>query len=157
MTQLYELFSLLTQTEQGAGNMVGALKTYRASLAADPDMLNKIQSGEMVKTLTILSDGNLWCSNCGRESCNVSLHAKAAAEAKSIVEELREIGIIVNAIGFTEQSRPVVAMFDQKDSTGGSAVVVSDITRVVAVHHGQMVKSWQVIQKAAEHRLENQQ
>lgn len=151
MTQLSELCQLLSTTEQGAGNMVGGLQAYRDRLLAQPAMLQKIQLGEMVKTLTILSDGNLWCSSCGQESCRVYLHAESAAQSKKLVQELRGLGVIVNAIGFTETSRPVVSMFE--DTTRpGSAVIASNVAQAVAMHHGQMIRSWETIQKAAEHR-----
>jgi hypothetical protein len=151
MTQLSELFTLLDQTEQGAGDMVGALEAYIDALMSQPETVTKIMSGKMVKTLTILSDGNLWCSVCGKESCSYSLHVEAAARSKKIVEDLRKVGVIVNAVGFTENSKPVVDIFDTPESPG-SAVVVSDIVEAVAIHHSQMIKSWEVIQKATEFR-----
>ncbi|MCX6810004.1 MAG: hypothetical protein NTZ65_04665 [Candidatus Berkelbacteria bacterium] len=151
MTQLAELYKLLDQTEQGAGDMVGALEAYRDALMSQPETVTKIMSGKMVKTLTILSDGNLWCSACGKESCNYSLHVEAAARSKAIVDDLRKVGVIVNAVGFTEKSMPVVDMFDTPESPG-SAVVATDIAQAVAMHHSQMIKSWEIIKKAAEFR-----
>lgn len=151
MTQLAELFQLLSKTEQGAGAMVSALQAYRDRLFSRPDVIDKIQRGTMVKTLTILSDGNLWCSACGLESCSYSLHASAIAQAKSVVGELRDAGVVVNAIGFTNQSRPIVEMFDNPTSAG-AAVVVADTSRAIVAHHGQMVQSWEIIKKAAEFR-----
>ncbi|MEK9156192.1 MAG: transglutaminase domain-containing protein [Patescibacteria group bacterium] len=151
MTQLSEVMKLLDETEQGAGNMIGALEQYRNALLAQPEVIQKIRSGQMVKTLTILSDGNMWCSACGKESCSYSLSTEEAAKSKRLVEELRRIGVIVNAIGFTGNSRHVIDIFDDKTDPG-RAIVADNVEQAVVMHHKQLVKSWQVIEKAAEYR-----
>ncbi|MDD3774046.1 MAG: transglutaminase domain-containing protein, partial [Patescibacteria group bacterium] len=154
MTQLSELFALLESTQQGAGNMVDALAAYRDALIARPDMVQKIQSGEMVKTLTVISDGNLWCSVCGKESCSYSLNTEGTAKSRRLVQELRKMGVIVNAIGFTENSRPVADIFSDEDNPD-AAVVVDNVEYAVAKHHKQMVKSWEAIKKTAQFRQLN--
>lgn len=154
MTQLAELYKLLDQTEQGAGDMVSALELYKKTLISDQEIFDKIKEGKMIKTLTIISDGNLWCSRCGKESCTVFLHAESAAKSKKIVQELRNFGVIVNAIGFTENSQPIVEIFDNQ-SDPGAAIVASDTQEAIVMYHKQMIKSWQAIKKAADFRQVN--
>ncbi len=155
MTQLTELFHLLDKVEQGGGDMVGALRAYRDRLFANPEIAQKIKAGEMIKTLTILSDGNLWCKECGKESCSYAPSAKQIAQSRQLIQEVRAAGVIVNAVGFTENSRQALMLVDDTDKPNGAAVIATNIGEAVALHHGQMIRSWETIQKAAEHRQQN--
>ena len=155
MTQLTELFHVLDKVEQGAGDMVSALSAYRDRLFSTPKMVQKIKAGEMVKTLTILSDGNLWGSACSKESCGYAPNAKETAQSNQLVQEIRAAGVIVNAVGFTEKSRHALMLVDTPNQPNSAAVFATNIGQAVALHHGQMIRSWETIKKAAEYRQLN--
>jgi hypothetical protein len=94
----------------------------------------------MVKTLTILTDGNLWCSVCGKESCNYELHGPTLARVQTALAVARQHGVIINVIGFTKQSRPVTELFAVKDDPE-AAVVVEDLAGALEAHHKQVLRA----------------
>ena len=127
----------LDQTTPGAGDFLSALRAYREGIA--PETIQKIRSGEIVKLLTIYSDGNHWCSNCGSESCNVQIHADRVRAAQEEIAKIRELGIVVQGIGFTKKAEAIKIMCHDPNEPGG-AVVVNDVSRAVSARHAMLTK-----------------
>lgn len=134
---LVHLARELDQTTPGAGDFLSALRAYREGIA--PDTLQRIRSGDLVKLLTIYSDGNHWCSNCGSESCNVQIHAERVRAAQEEIAKIRELGVIVQGIGFTEKAKAIKIMCHDPNEQGG-AVVVNDVSRAVSARHAMLTK-----------------
>lgn len=141
----------LSKPTPGAGAMADAVEQYLRTLEADAPTLRALKQGEMVKTLTILTDGNLWCSSCGEESCTYELHGPAYARVSAAMKKIREFGIIVNAIGFTEQSRPVTTLFHVPGDPY-AAVVVEDLGEALAAHHRQVDRAMRPVVDVAQRR-----
>lgn len=150
--RIVELYKTLDVVTPGAGNMLDALKRYRDSLVNDHGLLQSIKSGEVLKTLTIISDGNLWCSSCGEESCRVKLHEDTIRQTNTLVQELRAYGVFVNAIGFTNKSLPVIEIFKNPNDPR-SAQIASDVTQAVVLHHGQVGDSLKKVRDIAHKRI----
>ncbi len=134
---LVHLARELDQTTPGAGDFLSALQAYRKGIS--PETLQRIRSGDMVKLLTIYSDGNHWCSNCGSESCNVQIHADRVRAAQEEIAKIRELGIIVQGIGFTKKAEAIRLMCHDPNEPGG-AVVVNDVSRAVSARHTMLTK-----------------
>ncbi|MDP6526911.1 MAG: hypothetical protein QGH15_22190, partial [Kiritimatiellia bacterium] len=124
-------------TTPGSGDLVSALRAYKNGI--DGETQEKIRSGELVKMLTIHSDGNTWCSACGCESCNVEMHRESIAQAQKEVADLRQLGVIVQGIGYTENGRSIQLICSDK-SDPEAAVVVQDTTRAIAARHSMLSK-----------------
>ncbi len=137
---LVHLARELDQTTPGAGDFLSALRAYREGLS--PETLERIRSGELVKMLTIYSDGNHWCSNCGSESCNVQIHAERVRAAQEEIRAIRDLGIIVQGIGFTKKAEAIKLMCQDPKEPGG-AVVVNDVSRAIAARHAMLTKHLQ--------------
>jgi len=134
---LVHLARELDQTTPGAGDFLSALRAYREGIA--PETIQKIRSGEIVKLLTIYSDGNHWCSSCGSESCNVQIHADRVRAAQEEIAKIRELGIVVQGIGFTKKAEAIKIMCHDPNEPGG-AVVVHDVSRAVSARHAMLTK-----------------
>lgn len=151
--RIARLYDELNATTKGAGNMLGALRAYRETIFATPDLIRQIKEGEILKTLTIISDGNLWCSMCGKEECTYQLHAGVISQTSALVNELRSIGVFVNAIGFTVLSKPVVEIFKDTNNPRASQVA-RDVRQAVMLHHGQIAQSLERVRTIARKRLD---
>jgi len=134
---LVHLARELDQTLPGAGDFLSALQAYRNGIS--PETLQRIRSGAMVKLLTIYSDGNRWCSGCGSESCNVEIHADRVREAQEEIVKIRELGIIVQGIGFTQKAEAIKLMCHDPSEPDG-AIVVHDVSRAVSARHAMLTK-----------------
>lgn len=134
---LVHLARELDTTTPGSGDLVSALRAYKNGI--DAETQEKIQSGELVKMLTIHSDGNTWCSACGCESCNVEMHRESIAQAQQEVAQLRHLGVIVQGIGYTENGRSIQLICSDK-SDPEAALVVQDTTRAIAARHSMLSK-----------------
>ncbi|MCB9808701.1 hypothetical protein H6770_05635 [Candidatus Peribacteria bacterium] len=134
---LVHLARELDTTTPGSGDLVSALRAYKNGI--DAETQEKIQSGELVKMLTIHSDGNTWCSACGCESCNVEMHRESIANAQQEVAQLRQMGVIVQGIGYTENGRSIQLICSDK-SDSDAAIVVQDTTRAIAARHSMLSK-----------------
>ncbi len=134
---LVHLARELDQTTPGAGDFLSALQAYRKGIS--PETLQRIRSGDLVKLLTIYSDGNHWCSNCGSESCNVQIHAERVRAAQEEIAEIRKLGIIVQGIGFTKKAEAIRLMCHDPNEPG-RAVVVNDVSRAVSARHTMLTK-----------------
>lgn len=134
---LVHLSRELDQTTPGAGDFLSALRAYREGIS--PETLQRIRSGDLVKLLTIYSDGNHWCSNCGSESCNVQIHAERVHAAQEEIATIRKLGVIVQGIGFTEKAEAIKLMCHDPNEPGG-AVVVNDVSQAVSARHSMLTK-----------------
>jgi hypothetical protein len=139
---LVHLARELDQTTPGAGDFLSALRAYREGLSSET--LERIRSGELVKMLTIYSDGNHWCSNCGSESCNVQIHAERVRAAQEEIRAIRDLGIIVQGIGFTKKAEAIKIMCNDPKEPGG-AMVVNDVSRAISARHAMLAKHLQKI------------
>lgn len=137
---LVHLARELDQTTPGAGDFLSALRAYREGLS--PETLERIRSGELVKMLTIYSDGNHWCSSCGSESCNVQIHAERVRAAQEEIRAIRDLGIIVQGIGFTKKAEAIKVMCHDPKEPGG-AMVVNDVSRAISARHAMLKKHLQ--------------
>ncbi len=127
----------LDSTTPGVGDLLSALKKYRESITEK--LAQKLKSGKFVKLLTIYSDGNLWCSACGHESCNVEMHRENIVAIQKEVQALRSLGVIVQGIGFTENARSIKAICEDA-SDPESAVIVDDVSRATLARQKILVK-----------------
>lgn len=153
--RMVELFRQLDTTKAGSGNIRDALREYRAGLLDDPITLSRIKAGEMLKSLTVISDGNMWCSVCQAEACGIAHDMNYLNQTKQEVAALRELGVKVFGIGFTRKSKPITElMADAKDPD--AAQVLRDTTHAIAAHHGQIVRAFKPIRAAAARRLESE-
>lgn len=80
--KLVTLYDALDQTQLGAGNLLAALSTYKATVTSD--MKKAIRIGKLRKVCTIVSDGEI---------------ADQGSVAREVAE-LRAMGVIVQGIGF---------------------------------------------------------
>jgi hypothetical protein len=124
-------------TTPGAGDLLSALKKYREGITGQ--LAEKLKSGKFVKLLTIYSDGNLWCSACGHESCNVEMHRENIVAIQKEVQALRAMGVIVQGIGFTQNARAIKAICEDAGDPE-SAVVVDDVSNSTLVRQKMLVK-----------------
>lgn len=137
---LVHLARELDQTTPGAGDFLSALRAYREGIA--PETLERIRSGDLVKMLTVYSDGNHWCANCGSESHNAMLHTERLRAAQEEIRHIRDLGIIVQGIGFTEKAEAIKVMcHDPKEPDG--AVVVNNVSRAISARHTMLTKHLQ--------------
>ena len=123
----------LKKTEAGRGNLLAAIRQYRAAIPAET--AQKLKSGLLTKILTIFSDGNVYCPMCGKESCNHSIDQDERRMIVAEIAELRGMGVIVHGIGFTEQSRVIAAL------TNPDGVTIPDATQAVMARHQLILKS----------------
>lgn len=127
----------LDSTTPGVGDLLSALKKYRQGITEQ--LAEKLKSGKFVKLLTIYSDGNLWCSSCGHESCNVEMHRGNIAAIKQEVQALRSLGVIVQGIGFTQNARSIKVICEDA-SDPESAVIVNDVSKATLARQKMLVK-----------------
>lgn len=80
--KLVALYDALDQTRVGAGNLLAALRTYKATVT--DGMKKAIRAGKLRKVATIVSDGEI---------------ADQGSVAREVAE-LRVMGIVVQGIGF---------------------------------------------------------
>jgi hypothetical protein len=118
---LARLFQALDQTQTGAGDLLGALQNYEASLK--PETLQKIKDKKLLKVLTIVSDG---------EVAN-------QAECVQIVAQLREKGIVVQGIGFGAQAQSIRVLCHD-EAHKDSAVVIEDVRQASFTRHRLLVQ-----------------
>lgn len=137
---LVHLSRELSQTSPGAGDLVSALKAYAASIT--PQLAAKLKAKKTVKLLTIYSDGNMWCSQCSQESCSVAMHRASIKAAQEEVKKLREMGVIVQGIGFT-QSGEAIKLICADPSDPDSAAIVDDVSKAAAARHKMLAKHLQ--------------
>jgi biotin carboxyl carrier protein len=117
----------LQETEAGRGNLLSALQAYRQGIA--PEKQAKLKNGTLTKILTVFSDGNMYCTECGKESCNYSINQKERQRIVAEVKKLREMGVIVHGIGFTNKSKDIVAL------TSPDGVTIADASHAVMARH----------------------
>lgn len=147
LKELAAVNEIMKKPVAGAGAMAEAIERYVETLEEDPAIVAALKQKEMVKTLTIITDGNLWCSACGKESCNYELHGPTLARVERALEKVRGLGVIVNAIGFTERSRPVAELFAKEDDPEATAVI-ENLAGALAAHHRQILRSMKPVIEA---------
>lgn len=119
---LCRLYDELERTRTGVGNLAGALKAYELGLT--PEVLDKIKHGQLIKVLTIVSDGAV---------ANQS-------EATTIIQSVRDKGIVVQGIGFGDAAQDIrLICHDQARPDAG--VVLSDVRDAVLTRHKFLVRS----------------
>lgn len=139
---LVHLARELDRTTPGTGDLLSALKKYREGITAE--IARRLKSGEFVKLLTIYSDGNMWCSACGKEDCQVEMHRERIGAIVNEVKAIRELGVIVQGIGFTESARSIeVICKDPEDPM--SAIIVDDVSKAVSARHAMLARHLQKI------------
>lgn len=153
LKELAAVDEALKNVTSGAGAMAEAIEEYVRTLIEDAATVAALKKGEMVKTLTIITDGNLWCSACGKESCNYELHGPTLDRTRKALEKARELGVIINAIGFTERSRPVAKLF-AVEGDKEAAAVVENLGEALAAHYRQTVRVMRPVAKAAQSRID---
>ena len=118
---LSTLFDQLGKTQTGEGNLVGALKAYERKL--DARTLSKVAKRQMVKVLTIVSDGAV----------------KNQPEAVEIIKRLRGRGIIVQGIGFGNAAQDIrVICHDPLNAEAG--VAIDDVRQAVPTRHKMLAR-----------------
>ncbi|MBI2634794.1 transglutaminase domain-containing protein [Candidatus Peregrinibacteria bacterium] len=127
----------LDVTTPGVGDLLSALKKYREGITAE--MAEKLKSGKFIKLLTIYSDGNLWCSSCGHESCNVEMHRASITAIQKEVQTLRAMGVVVQGIGFTENARSI-RLICEDSADPESAIVVDNVSESTLARQKNLVK-----------------
>jgi len=127
----------MDNTTPGSGDLLSALKKYRQGI--NEQLAGKIKAGKFVKLLTIYSDGNMWCSACGQESCNVEMHRGNIAAIQEEVKALRKMGVIVQGIGFTQNGRSIKAICEDR-ANPDSAVIVDDVSKAILARQKNLVK-----------------
>ena len=100
---LTQLADELDKTSAGQGDCLSALRAYKASIT--PEMQRRLQNGELIKMLTIYSDGMVYCLACGKENHDYQVDVEILRLIKEEVQALREMGVIVQGIGFTKRRR----------------------------------------------------
>lgn len=134
---LVHLARSLDKTAAGAGDLLGALRAYRSGITAD--MQNQLKKCQLVKMLTIYSDGNQWCANCGSESHQNQIDSVKLKAMQDEVKALRAMGIIVQGIGFTDRSKSIELICrDPEDKA--SAVIVEDVSKAVFARYEMLSK-----------------
>jgi hypothetical protein len=119
--KLCELYDAFDDTETGMGNLHGALVQYRASITSK--LSKKIKQGKLKKVLTIISDGEV-----NNQSGIVSL-----------VSELRELGIIVQGIGFGDGSESIRVICHNPNDPQATATP-DNIKGATIARHNLLVK-----------------
>jgi hypothetical protein len=119
--KLVALYDALDQTEIGAGNLLAALRTYKATIT--PEMQKQIRSGKLRKVCTIVSDGEI--ANQG--------------EVVWEIAKLRSLGIIVQGIGFWMRAQDIrLVCHDPGDPD--ASVVLDDVRQATLARHRLLVK-----------------
>lgn len=134
---LVDFAAIMDKTSPGSGDLVTALKKYREGISEA--LKAKIKKGKFIKMLTIYSDGNMWCGACGQESCNVAMHQTSVKAAQEEVKKLREMGIIVQGIGFTSNAN-AIRLIARDSQDPDAAVVISDTSKAVAARQKMLQK-----------------
>lgn len=134
---LVDFAAIMDKTSPGSGDLVTALKKYREGISEA--LKAKIKKGKFMKMLTIYSDGNMWCSECGMESCNMAMHQTSVKAAKEEVKMLREMGIIVQGIGFTSNAN-AIKLIARDPQDPDAAIVISDTAKAVAARQKMLQK-----------------
>lgn len=151
LKELSTIDEMLKKPTLGAGAMAEALEQYAKTLEEDIATITALQKKEMVKTLTIMTDGNLWCSACGKESCSYEHHGPTLARVNKSLGRIRELGVIINTIGFTEQSRPVTELFAVAEDPE-AVVVIENLGEALTAHYRQITRSMKPVIDMAEKR-----
>jgi hypothetical protein len=134
---LAQLADELDKTSAGQGDALSALRAYKEKIT--PGMQRRLRSGELIKMLTIFSDGMVYCLACGKENHDYQVDVEILALIKKEVEELRAMGVIVQGVGFTEKSGAIRAICgDEKDPD--AAVIVEDTSRAVLAEQRMLIK-----------------
>jgi len=134
---LVNLARELDETSPGSGDLLSALRTYREGISEKTE--KRLKAGKLVKMLTIYSDGNMYCKACGHEGCNVRMHREAIQSTQDEVRKLREMGVIVQGIGFTQKAEAIKTIcWDTEDPD--SAVVIDDVKQAVMIRQKMLVK-----------------
>lgn len=134
---LVDFAAIMDKTSPGAGDIVTALRKYRESISEALKV--KIKKGKFIKMLTIYSDGNMWCSACGEESCSVAMHQTSVKAAQNEVAKLREMGIIVQGIGFTNSAN-AIRLIARDPQDPDAAVVIADTSKAVSARQKMLQK-----------------
>ncbi|HEY4514795.1 MAG TPA: transglutaminase-like domain-containing protein [Candidatus Paceibacterota bacterium] len=148
LSEVYDSFKMSTN---GAGAMASAIEAYVKTLQGDVETLTALKNGEMLKTLTIITDGNLWCSVCGKESCSYELHGPTLDRVNKALKQVREAGVVVNVIGFTEESQVVAELFKVPNDPLATAVV-EDLQGALVAHYAQVVRAMRPVLETARKR-----
>lgn len=134
---LTQLADELDKTTAGQGDCLSALRAYKEKIT--PEMQRKLKNGELVKMLTIYSDGMVYCLACGKENHDYQVDVEILRLIKQEVEELRAMGIIVQGVGFTQKAKAIEAICsDPKDPD--AAVTVDDCSRAVLSQQSMLIK-----------------
>lgn len=124
----------------GPGPLAEALAHYANTVAEDQSTVTQLRGGKMVKTLTIISDGNLYCDMCQKESCRYELNGPTLQSIRGSLAQLKQLGVWVNAIGFSRQSREIIDVLGSQDDAR-QAVVVDNLAEALAQHHAQVQRA----------------
>ncbi|MEI6843342.1 MAG: transglutaminase-like domain-containing protein [bacterium] len=152
LKDLVKVDDVFKKTTHGAGAMADAIESYLETLKNDTSTIKALKSKEMVKTLTIITDGNLWCSACGKESCSYQLHGPILDRVQKALSETRELGVIINTIGFSDKSSAVTELFKVPNDPF-SALVVEDLSSALMAHHGQILRAMDPVIRSAHTKL----
>jgi len=118
---LVSLDGVLKAHNQSSSGLRESLKQYKDSL--DPKTLQKIREGGYSKVLTVVSDGDV----------------TDQAGCIAVIKELREVGIIVQGIGFGSAAQDIrVVCNDPADPD--AAVVIDDVRQATLVRHKLLMK-----------------
>lgn len=134
---LVQLADELDKTTAGQGDALSALRAYRKKITQE--MQKQLKSGELVKMLTIYSDGMIYCLACGKENHDYQIDVKILALIKEEVRALREMDVIVQGVGFTEKAGAIRAICgDEKDPD--AAVIVEDTSKALPAQQRMLIK-----------------
>ena len=134
---LTQLADELDKTSAGQGDCLSALRAYKASIT--PEMQRRLQNGELIKMLTIYSDGMVYCLACGKENHDYQVDVEILRLIKEEVQALREMGVIVQGIGFTKKAEAIKAICaDPKDPD--AALTVDDCSHAVLAQQRTLIK-----------------
>lgn len=118
---LIKLDASLSSLMSGSRGLATALEVYKNSL--DPQTLQEIREGKRKKMLTIVSDGE------------VGNQARCAA----LVKELRDVGVIVQGIGFGRSAQDIKIICNDPEDQD-AAVVIDDVTQATLARHKMLTK-----------------
>jgi len=119
---LYRIHSQIAfKHDEGSVGLIIALENYLNSLS--PVILEKIKKKEVTKVLSIISDGGI---------------IEKGASLR-VIQKLRELGVIVQGIGFGAEAQDIKVVCHQKDNPD-CAVVIGDVTQATVTKHRLLMK-----------------
>jgi hypothetical protein len=113
---LIEINEAIQAKNETSAGLHESLVQYQKSL--DPKILQQISKGEYTKVLTIVSDGNV----------------KDKSGCTKIITQLRQVGIIVQGIGFGSRAQDIKVICHDP-SNQNAAVVIDDVRQATLTRH----------------------